>query len=259
MPKKPKKPRGRPRKQKIKRGPGRPKVCMPFEEAVKIVRAENIQSFRDYQLWWTFHAPARLPKRPDRAYHKEWKGWGYYLGNWNEPVPRYPVKRFRPYEDAKAFAHKLRFRSVTEWHAYAKSGKKPDDIPARPDVHYRKAGDWITWSDFLGTKISHKLKELQKQKYLYVGRLPNDSRIDVFSIGVTTSPYNLIKDEEIRLVKLYELDPDFDWVQFVEKHSKPFLDRNRENERILHNVGNFISEISFLLTETNVQELLPDD
>lgn len=40
------------------------------------------------------------------------------------------------------------------WEAYCHSGKKPVDIPARPDIVYRK--QWRGWVDWLGWDTSHK-------------------------------------------------------------------------------------------------------
>jgi len=40
-------------------------------------------------------------------------------------------------------------KSQTEWLAYCKSGKKPDDIPANPNRTY--AGGWMGYGDWLGT------------------------------------------------------------------------------------------------------------
>ena len=42
----------------------------------------------------------------------------------------------------------MKLKNIEEWVAYCKSGKKPEDIPARPQT-YKK--EWKSWSDFLGT------------------------------------------------------------------------------------------------------------
>jgi hypothetical protein len=58
---------------------------------------------------------------------------------------------FRPFSDARAFAHSLGLKCQDEWRTYCKSGKKPDNIPAAPYKVYRKSG-WIDWDDWLGTR-----------------------------------------------------------------------------------------------------------
>lgn len=254
MPKKPKNPRGRPPKKKKRGKPGRPKICMPFEEAVELVRKENIQSYRDYVRWYGYHAPARIPKRPDRAYAKEWKGWGYYLGNYNEPVPIYKRKKFRKYEDAKTYAHHLGFTSVTQWHAFCKSGDKPDDIPARPDIHYKKTGDWFTWTDFLGTRINHRIEHAQSRKqYFYIGRYPDAKFHNVYTFGTTISIINTLRDESFQTLKIYEMHEDFDWVDMVDTHGQPFFESGRRDEFLLRNPGAFFSEVSLELMEVRLE------
>ena len=40
------------------------------------------------------------------------------------------------------------------WEAYVKSGRKPDDIPARPDLVY--ANEWRGWVDWLGWDVDQR-------------------------------------------------------------------------------------------------------
>jgi hypothetical protein len=59
-------------------------------------------------------------------------------------------KRWRPFEEARAFVHDLGLRSSSKWREYAKSGAKPTDIPANPDRVYKGSG-WQGYGDWLGT------------------------------------------------------------------------------------------------------------
>jgi len=45
---------------------------------------------------------------------------------------------------------RLGLKSETEWRAYCRSGKRPDDIPSSPQTVYADAG-WDGWSDWLGS------------------------------------------------------------------------------------------------------------
>ena len=55
-----------------------------------------------------------------------------------------------PFEEARAFVHKLKLKSfLRDWLAYCRSKKKPNDIPANPASVYAKSG-WISWGDWLG-------------------------------------------------------------------------------------------------------------
>jgi len=226
---------------------GRPRTNYEFEEAVDVIRKENIKSARQYGHWWNLHTPAKLPKRPDRAYEKDWKGWGYFLGNYNE----FPFikKKYRSYEDAREFAQGLNLTSVTQWHEFSKSGKKPEDIPSRPDVVYQRNQKWHTWSEFLGTRIEIKLKQNKvKRKYFFIAKYPNTPN-NVFYFGITTSKENLRKDNDFKVYRLYDYYDQFDWREVVEKYSSPYYDYGRNNEYVVKDMGGLLSEISLDLFE----------
>ena len=60
-----------------------------------------------------------------------------------------------PFEKARAFVHKLKLSTRSEWNKYCRGeipGKphKPDDIPASPRVVYLDKG-WKSFGDWLGT------------------------------------------------------------------------------------------------------------
>jgi Phage-integrase repeat unit len=59
-------------------------------------------------------------------------------------------RQYRPFEKARAFVHGLKLKSGNEWKQFTKSGKLPNDIPAKPDNTYRNKG-WKGWGDWLGT------------------------------------------------------------------------------------------------------------
>jgi len=59
-------------------------------------------------------------------------------------------KEFRKFEDARKFAQTLNLKSIGEWMQYAKSGKRPNDIPSNPNTLYKNKG-WKSMGDFLGT------------------------------------------------------------------------------------------------------------
>jgi hypothetical protein len=56
---------------------------------------------------------------------------------------------FRPFPEARDYVRSLKLKNRDEWYEYCKSGNKPDDISARPDVAYKK--EWKGWGDWLGT------------------------------------------------------------------------------------------------------------
>jgi len=68
-------------------------------------------------------------------------------------------KKFRTFEEARKFVQTLGLKSSTEWSNYCKSGKKPTDFPAKPNVVYKNKG-WTNWGDWLGSgRIADQLKQ----------------------------------------------------------------------------------------------------
>jgi hypothetical protein len=59
------------------------------------------------------------------------------------------LRQYRLFKKARAFVHILGLKSGSEWRDYCKSGKKPDDIPAKPNDTYADAG-WAGMGDWLG-------------------------------------------------------------------------------------------------------------
>ena len=57
--------------------------------------------------------------------------------------------KFRPFAEAREFAHSLYLKSSTEWREYCKSGNKPHNIPRVPYKVY--LDEWKGWGDWLGT------------------------------------------------------------------------------------------------------------
>ena len=63
-------------------------------------------------------------------------------------------REYRPFAEARAFVQSLGLTSGAEWNQYCvgqmpEKGKKPEDIPATPNVVYKDHG-WISWGDWLG-------------------------------------------------------------------------------------------------------------
>jgi hypothetical protein len=84
--------------------------------------------------------PKNIPANPSSTYKNSWISWGDFLG----------IERSRrPFKEVRAFARKLRITSAKAWAAFAKSGKRPQDIPSALERVY--ADDWRGWPDFLGT------------------------------------------------------------------------------------------------------------
>ena len=61
------------------------------------------------------------------------------------------MPRFVAYEDAKAYAHREKFRTERWWAAHTSADGRPANVPSRPDNVYADSG-WVSWRAFLGPK-----------------------------------------------------------------------------------------------------------
>jgi len=123
----------------------------PFAEAKAFVHKLKLKS----EVEWTSYAkyrPADIPSHPYTAYAgKGWKSWGDWLGT-NKVWTR--NRTFRRFTAARTFARHLKLKNLSEWHLFAKSGKRPRDIPHSPHVVYDAKG-WKGYGDWLGTGRKH--------------------------------------------------------------------------------------------------------
>ena len=120
-----------------------------FEDARKFVRSLKLSGRKEWREYIkSGQKPDDIPSKPDGTYKKEWKDLGDFLGTGNvSGINRH--KQFRSFQQARKFVRSLKLKSQPEWNAYRISGKKPDDIPSKPDGTYKK--EWTTWGDWFGT------------------------------------------------------------------------------------------------------------
>jgi hypothetical protein len=120
----------------------------PFKEARAFVRRLNLKSSKDWRNYYiSGRKPNDIPSGAQAAYKADWISWGDWLGTDSVSTS---FRKYRPFKKARAFARGLNLESAIDWKNYAKSGKKPDDIPTRPDSIYADAG-WAGLGDWLGT------------------------------------------------------------------------------------------------------------
>jgi superfamily II DNA or RNA helicase len=120
-----------------------------FKKARAFARNLGLKSNKEWRDYCkSGKKPADMPVTPEQVYADiGWTGWGDWLGT-GTVAP--PLRQYRPFKKARAFARKLHLKSGEEWRDYCKSGKKPADIPANPDQKYAEKG-WTAWGDWLGT------------------------------------------------------------------------------------------------------------
>lgn len=89
--------------------------------------------------------PPGIPGSPSNVYAKEWLGWRMFLG--------LPVQRWRPFEEARDWAHALASEhgidSESLWRVYLKTNQIPPDVPRAPSRAYKEK--WKGWGDWFGT------------------------------------------------------------------------------------------------------------
>ena len=94
-------------------------------------------------------------------YDNDWKGWGDWLGT-GTIAPQ--NREYLSFEEARKFVRSLGLKNMHEWSNYAKSGSKPQEIPANPIEVYENS--WISSFDWLGVQDTDwsltRVKELLK-------------------------------------------------------------------------------------------------
>jgi hypothetical protein len=179
----------------------------PFQDAKEFVWQLALLSETEWESYTAGKMPQLpllphdIPKAPWAAY-KEWINLGDFLGT-NQIAPR--LRKYRPLESARAFAHTLKLHGRDDWNSYTQ-GKRPDlpplpdDIPASPSKTYKRAeygNKWISWNDFLGT-----------------GRISNHDK------SKNWRPYN----EAAGLTQSFKLKNAKDWLRYINgefKHLPP--------------------------------------
>jgi hypothetical protein len=134
-----------------------------FDDARTFVRSLELKSNKEWRSYTkSKHCPSDIPANPSVIYKASgWKSFGDWLGTGRVSVW---YKQYRTFLQARAFTHDLGLKSETEWRAYTKSGKKPNDIPANPNQTYAKDG-WAGMGDWLGTgTIASRLREYRPFK-----------------------------------------------------------------------------------------------
>lgn len=139
-----------------------------FDEARSFARSLGLKNWKEWRNFCKGNMPERgflprdIPANPQQTYsQKGWIGAGDWLAT-GTIANQY--KRYRPFEEARTFAHKLGLKSQNEWLRFCKEGlpekgNLPPDIPAKPSSTYGDHG-WMSWGDWLGTRlIANQLRQ----------------------------------------------------------------------------------------------------
>ena len=109
--------------------------------------------------WWAYadtdKRPPDIPVVPASAYaSKGWNGWKDWLGGGRAP----PITNIRKFAEARAFSQSFGLKSLAEWTSFAKSSRRPIDIPTQPWKRYANRG-WISINDWLGIPGTRRVRD----------------------------------------------------------------------------------------------------
>lgn len=128
-----------------------------YEAARAYVSALGIKTQDEWRAYCrSGQRPPYIPCDPRATYRDSgWVSYGEWFGT--KRIAN-QFRKFKPYSEAKAFAQSLGLKSWRAWVIYSKSGKKPKDIPACPEITYRDEG-WENFGEWLGTgnKACHSI------------------------------------------------------------------------------------------------------
>jgi hypothetical protein len=128
-----------------------------FNDALKWAHKQNIKNKGDWKkLCNSKKFPKDIPKTPMHVYANELKGKGsgYWYGT-NRKSNHDIV--WRPFKEAREFVRKLEFQNTEEYHKWAKTDQKPQNIPTAPKRIY---AEFSTMEDWLGNKERKQINYL---------------------------------------------------------------------------------------------------
>lgn len=136
----------------------------PFAEARKWARDQGLKSDTDWKRrirepGWL---PDDIPADPRHTYGKAFTTSGDFLGTGNLSSREY---NWRPFHQARAWAHEQQIDSSAEWRELAQAAKAakewPKDIPTNVALVY--APEWKGWEDFLGVRRMAKRSKVEER------------------------------------------------------------------------------------------------
>ena len=125
-----------------------------FNEARAYVHKLQLKNHHEWRAYCkSGKKPYDIPTSPESKYKDSgWAGFGDWLGTGNEWTAAPGYSKYISYDLAKKIVNPLKLKSRMEWVEYVNSGKKPKNIPAKPESYYYKKG-WLGYSDWLGTEV----------------------------------------------------------------------------------------------------------
>ena len=131
---------------------------LPFAKARIISRKLGLSSVVQWNSFAeTRKRPDNIPKNPYKIYKEDWEGWKDWLG-----IESF---EFLPYQEARKIVRKLKLVKTDQedvllhsvWKKYAKSDKRPKNIPFNPSYIYDHTDNnrWKGMANWLGVRNLH--------------------------------------------------------------------------------------------------------
>jgi hypothetical protein len=238
-------------KEPAKKARGRPKNqnYVSWEEAREMLRAEMIPSRGKFFEWWDRNKPKSIPRFPYRVYVDEWTNWNDFLGTNNKFNEKMGMK-WRPYDEAVLWVHSQKISSFPAWMEFCRTGNLPADIPARPELAYKK---WISWNHWLGNRPVEAIQAKQQAQRVAVYYIIHEQGVpsNVITYGVEPMGLSALRErwnrERYDIVRLFWHDPEKQEMvdRIISHFSTPYL--GMERQRITPNVWDIVYHVQNLL------------
>lgn len=125
---------------------------LSFDEARAFMHGQGLVGSSGWAEWRRHGLrPNNIPSNPALFYRDQgWQSWPDFLGSAEQFRRRRPKQWcWRPFQEARQFAHSLGLWSIRAWDEWCAASARPHDVPEHPDYAYRNEG-WAGWRDFLG-------------------------------------------------------------------------------------------------------------
>lgn len=118
-------------------GTGRTRHYRSFAEARAFARTLELKGYKQWEEYCrSGKKPPDIPSGPWKVYHGEYKSIADWLGT-----------EYLSFTEARAFVQKLSLKNHDDWLNYCRSGKKPNNIPSKPEqvyrTEYKGMKDWL--------------------------------------------------------------------------------------------------------------------
>ena len=121
-----------------------------FQAARAFVRSKGLTNQAEWRAFCrSGDKPDDIPALLRRSIRPSGGGLATHKGFGTGAVAPRDRPQYRSFQAARAFVRSKGLTNQAEWRAFCRSGDKPDDIPATPNVIYK--AEWRGMADWLGT------------------------------------------------------------------------------------------------------------